>query len=84
MFDLLIKNGMVLDGTGAPRFLADVAVQGDRIVEIAPHIEGEAKRVIDAEGLFVYYGIVDHVEILKTQRIFSLFIRDDRVTITTF
>ena len=28
MFDLLIKNGMVLDGTGAPRFLADVAVQG--------------------------------------------------------
>ena len=32
MFDLLIKNGMILDGTGAPRFLGDVAVTGDRIV----------------------------------------------------
>ena len=52
MFDLLIKNGMILDGTGAPRFLGDVAVTGDRIVEVAPCIAGEAKRVIDAAGFF--------------------------------
>jgi len=59
MFDLLIKNGMILDGTGEKRFLGDVAVTGGRIVEVAPHIEGEAKRIIDAEGLFVTPGFID-------------------------
>jgi N-acyl-D-aspartate/D-glutamate deacylase len=54
----LIKNGTVVDGTGAPRFRADVAIAGDRIAEIGKVTEG-AKRVIDASDLIVSPGFVD-------------------------
>jgi N-acyl-D-aspartate/D-glutamate deacylase len=57
-FDLLIKNGMVVDGTGFARYRADVAVQDGRIAEIG-RIGGRAERTIDAEGLFVAPGIID-------------------------
>ncbi len=57
-YDLLIKNGTVVDGTGAPRFRADVAIAGDRIAEIGKINEG-AKRVIDASDLIVSPGFVD-------------------------
>jgi N-acyl-D-aspartate/D-glutamate deacylase len=48
-YDVLIKNGTVVDGTGKQSYQADVAVQGDRIAEIGK-ITGSAKRTIDAEG----------------------------------
>src|SRR5499426_1185253 len=57
-FDLLIKNGMVVDGTGFARYRADVAVQGGRIAEIG-RIRGRAEKTIDAEGLFVSPCIID-------------------------
>ncbi|HZP44541.1 MAG TPA: amidohydrolase family protein [Candidatus Binataceae bacterium] len=57
-YDLLIKNGTVVDGTGAPRFRADIAVVGDRIAEIGQIKEGAA-RVIDASDLIVSPGFVD-------------------------
>ncbi len=57
-YDLLIKNGTVVDGTGAPRFRADIAIAGDRIAEIGKVTEG-AKRVIDASDLIVSPGFVD-------------------------
>src|SRR5882672_902131 len=57
-YDLLIKNGTVVDGTGAPQMRADIAVSGDRIVEIGNIKEG-AKRVIDASDLIVSPGFVD-------------------------
>jgi N-acyl-D-amino-acid deacylase len=57
-FDLLIKNGMVVDGTGFSRYRADVAVKDGRIVEIG-RIGGRAETTIDAEGLFVAPGIID-------------------------
>jgi N-acyl-D-amino-acid deacylase len=57
-YDLLIKNGTVVDGTGAPRFRADIAIAGDRIAEIGKVTDG-AKRVIDASDLIVAPGFVD-------------------------
>ncbi len=56
--DLHIKNGLVIDGTGAPARRADVAIAGGRIAGIG-NIGDGAKRVIDAEGLAVAPGFID-------------------------
>ena len=57
-YDLLIKNGTVIDGTGAARRHADVAVKGGRIAEIGKISEG-ASKVIDAGGCVVAPGFID-------------------------
>ncbi|MCE2487758.1 MAG: amidohydrolase family protein [Desulfurellaceae bacterium] len=57
-YDVVIKNGTVVDGTGKPSYRADVAVQGDRIAEIG-NISAAAKRTIDAEGHLVTPGFID-------------------------
>ena len=57
-YDLVIKNGTVVDGTGAKRYQADVAIAGGKIAEIGKVTEG-AKRTIDADGLVVAPGFVD-------------------------
>jgi N-acyl-D-aspartate/D-glutamate deacylase len=57
-FDLLIKNGMVVDGTGFARYRADVAVKDGVIAEIGK-VRGAAQTTIDADGLFVAPGIID-------------------------
>src|SRR5438132_5975987 len=56
--DLLIKNGLVIDGTGAPARRADVAIAGGRIAEIGS-ISGSAKKTIDASDLIVAPGFID-------------------------
>lgn len=57
-YDLLIRNGTVVDGTGAPRYQADVAVWHGRIVEIGK-VRDTAKQTIDASGLVISPGFVD-------------------------
>jgi N-acyl-D-amino-acid deacylase len=57
-YDIVIKNGRVVDGSGRPPYQADVAIQGDRIAEIGK-ITDAADRVIDAEGHIVAPGFVD-------------------------
>ena len=58
-WSLLIRNGTVLDGSGAPGEGKDVAVEGDRIADVAPGLAGAAARVIDASGLMVAPGFID-------------------------
>ena len=57
-YDLVIKNGTVVDGTGAKRYQADVAIADGKVAEIGKVTEG-AKRTIDADGLVVAPGFVD-------------------------
>lgn len=57
-FDLLIRNGLVIDGTGAPGRHADVAVTDGRIVEIGK-LTGSARRTIDASDCVVSPGFID-------------------------
>jgi N-acyl-D-aspartate/D-glutamate deacylase len=61
-YDILIKGGTVVDGTGTTRYAADVAIVGDRIVEISrTGIDAsEAREVIDATGRVVTPGFVDN------------------------
>ena len=61
MYDLLILNGKLVDGTGAPARAADIAVQNGMVVEIgaAGTLGRDATRVIDADGLLVTPGFVD-------------------------
>lgn len=58
MFDLVIRNGTVIDGSGAPRRVADVAVQDGKIAAVEARL-GPARREIDAAGLLVTPGFVD-------------------------
>ena len=57
-YDLVIRNGMVVDGTGFSRYRADVAIKGGTIVEVGK-IRGAAAATIDADGRFVAPGIID-------------------------
>ena len=57
-YDVVIKNGTVVDGTGQQPYRADVAIQGDRIAEVGK-VTDSAKRTIDAEGHIVTPGFVD-------------------------
>ena len=59
MFDVLIRNGTAIDGSGAPRRQADLAISGERIVAVESLPAAQSKEVIDATGLVVAPGFID-------------------------
>jgi N-acyl-D-amino-acid deacylase len=59
VYDLVIKGGRVVDGTGSPWYVTDVAVHDGRIVRIGAVDDGEAARVLPVAGLVVAPGFVD-------------------------
>ncbi len=58
-YDILIRNGHIVDGSGNPWYAGDVAISGNRIVKIGNLKDAHAKRVIDAKGMAVAPGFID-------------------------
>ena len=76
-FDLIIRHGRVIDGSGNPSYLADVAVSDGHIARIG-HIDGTAKTEIDAAGLIVAPGFIDvhtHADEVADQPLAENFLR---------
>jgi N-acyl-D-amino-acid deacylase len=58
-YDVVIRGGTVYDGSGGKPYVADIAVKGDRIAAIAPHLPGHGKSEIDARGKAVSPGFIN-------------------------
>jgi len=58
-FDLVVRGGMILDGTGAPAFRGDLGIVGDAIVALGEIAPQQGRRVLDASGLHVCPGFID-------------------------
>lgn len=58
-YDLVIKSGKIVDGTGNPWFYGDLGIAGDRIIKIGNIPDSEGKNIINAKGLFVVPGFID-------------------------
>ncbi|HET6229923.1 MAG TPA: D-aminoacylase [Longimicrobiaceae bacterium] len=59
VYDLLIRGGRIIDGTGSPWYRGDVAIRGDRIAAVGLMPGAEARDTIDATGLIVAPGFID-------------------------
>ena len=84
-YDLIIKNGFIVDGTGNPGFKADLAIIDDEIKKIASHIDAKSKNIIDAEGKTVVPGFIDphvHEELVVLESgLFEDFLKQGVTTI---
>jgi N-acyl-D-amino-acid deacylase len=69
-YDLLIRNGLIVDGSGMPGFRADLGIKDGKVVEIG-RLTGFAARVIDADGLVVAPGFIDHHTHLDAQMLWD-------------
>jgi len=58
-YDVVIRNGAIYDGSGAAPIIADVAVRGDRIAAVGPHLPGKGATEIDARGKAVAPGFIN-------------------------
>ena len=59
VYDVVIRGGTIFDGSGGAPYAADVAVKGDRIAAIAPHLPGRGKTEVDARGKAVSPGFIN-------------------------
>jgi N-acyl-D-aspartate/D-glutamate deacylase len=59
MFDLLLKNGLIVDGTGSPARKGDLGISGGRIAALEPRISGSAERIIELDGELAAPGFID-------------------------
>ena len=59
MFDIIIHNGKIVDGSGQKAYPADIGIENCRITEISPGLEAETRETIDAEGRVVCPGFID-------------------------
>ncbi len=59
MYQYIFRGGLVIDGTGSPGYVGDVAISGNRIVKVAPRIDEPAKRQVDVRGMIVCPGFID-------------------------
>jgi N-acyl-D-amino-acid deacylase len=58
-YDVIIRNGTIYDGSGSVPFKGDIAINGQKIVEISPSIKTPAKQVVDASGMAVAPGFIN-------------------------
>ena len=59
MFDLLIQNALIYDGSGKPAFYGNVAVTDGKITAVGADVSGEAAKTVDAKGLSLAPGFID-------------------------
>ena len=59
LYELVIRNGKIFDGTGSPWFLGDIAIKDKKIVKIGRIETHLAQRILDAQGLIVAPGFID-------------------------
>lgn len=59
MYDLLVKNAVIIDGSGNERYCGEIGIMGDKIAKIAPSLTDDAKEIIDAKGNIVCPGFID-------------------------
>ena len=58
-YDLIVRNGRIVDGTGSSWYRADIAIAGDTIAAMAPSLDASAVRTIDAHGQVIAPGFID-------------------------
>lgn len=84
-YDLVIRGATIIDGSGAPGFRGDVAISGDRIVEVAQELPtGTARRVLDASGLTLAPGFIEphaHITDIAAYPVPENFLRQGITTI---
>lgn len=83
-YDVIIRDGRVVDGTGKPAQIADVAIRDGRIVAVAPAIVGRGREEVDATGLHVAPGFIDvhtHAENIVRRQTATNFLRMGTTTL---